>query len=120
MHSSRSHTIHIRAKVNLPRSRKSRISDALRVQPKPRLLGIVLSCWERARDDLGLEPVSKAGEVLVRIVVAGWLAGHGICVVEDLLEVFDGGSLFDWGCRHCGWKYDSELKSGFDECYYVL
>lgn len=102
MHSSRSHTIHIRAKVNLPRRRKSRIRDSLRVQPKPRLLGIILSCWERAWDDLGLEPVSKTGEVLVWIVVAGWFAGHGVCVVEDLLEVFDGGSLFDWGCGHCG------------------
>ena len=102
MHSSRPHTIHIRAEVNLAQSRKSRIRDSLRVQPKPRLLGVVLSCWERARDDLGLESVSKAGEVLVWIVVAGWLAGHGVCVVEGLLEVFDGGSLLDWGCRHCG------------------
>ena len=112
MHSSRPHTIHVRAKVNFPRRRKSRIRDSLCVQSKPRLLGIVLSCWERARDDLGLESVSKASEVFIWIVVAGWLAGHGICVVEDLLEVFDGGSLLDWGCGHCDGFWELRFEFG--------
>lgn len=60
--------------------------------------------------------VPKAREVFVRVVVAGWLAGHGVGVVEDLLEVLDRVAFFDgW----CVWSHGEEVSIGKlrTQCY---
>lgn len=45
--------------------------------------------------------VAEPGHVLVWVVVAGWFAGHGVGVVEDLLQVLDRSAFFDWRGGHC-------------------
>jgi hypothetical protein len=48
MRSSRPNTVHVSAIVLSPRRRERRVRDPLRIEPKPRLLRVILSCWERA------------------------------------------------------------------------
>lgn len=60
MRSRRSHPIHIRAEICMSGRRKRGIRDALRVQPEPIFLRIILSSWERAGDDFRLMAVAPA------------------------------------------------------------
>lgn len=100
MRSSGSNPIRVSTEISVSRRCECRIRDSLSIQPKAWFLGVVLSCWQSSRDHLRLEAVSKASEIFIRIVIAGWLAGHSIGVMEDLLEIFDGGSAVNGGRWH--------------------
>lgn len=87
MRSCRSHPIHIRAEIRMSGRRKRTVRDALCIQPKSIFLGIVLPCWEGARDDFALVAVAPALHVLVGIVGSCWFTALEIRVVEDFLGV---------------------------------
>ena len=97
MRSSGSNPIRVSTEISVSRRCECRIRDSLSIQPKAWFLGVVLSCWQSSRDHLRLEAVSKTREIFKWVVIAGWLAGHGISVMEDLLKVLNGGSGVDRG-----------------------
>jgi hypothetical protein len=104
MSGSYSSTVEIGAKVRMTRSHKGRVSNALRVQPESRFLWVVLTSRKRTRDDFGLETVPPTGLIFIWIFLACRFATLSVRIMEDLLKVCDGLSLFDWGVSACcGW-----------------
>lgn len=96
MRSSRSHSVHIRAEIRMSGRGECTVRDALGIQPEPVLLRVVLTCGQRAGDDLALVAVTPALHVLVRVVGARGLRPLQVCVVEDLLGVRGGEARHDY------------------------
>lgn len=104
MSSCRSHAVHVGAVVVGTRCSKGTVGDALSVQTEADFLGIVLSYWQGARNDLGLVSVVPAVHVRVWIVFSGGLLALQVCVVEDVGRVGSGLAFLQW-CWHgdqCG------------------